>query len=440
MLIDYDLVVLGMGSYAHQLVLAATKLEARVAWVYDQDLRDADLNISQIRQVFSILRNNLQKSPKQKRREVFYREIIPILNQFGNDLDIGGAERRLYLSHYPFAQREILENVQIDRVDVILGEWQFSELSQTKAQDSPLLEVISLDKNNHAHSRKLKSRAYAIANDDLPKRTEYPLGYLTINQLLRLEELPESVTLIGDDAYTCEVAQAVNFLGIKTTLIANHNHILPNVDVAIARTLQAQLEIEGIKIYTQAKVTAIEPLPNGGSKIWLDNQILECDRLLLASNSPNNSSSQFPKHSRIYACNSDLDVHKIINKTLQTSFWNSAKVVQNHITYVATTPPIAQLGKMQSLNSNAVHTLESANELGLCKVICDRQGHVLGASILGDHSKLVIEALNIAMQGKVKVQDLGIADLPAQWQAIKQPRGDRFKLRDWFTFRRDWNI
>jgi pyruvate/2-oxoglutarate dehydrogenase complex dihydrolipoamide dehydrogenase (E3) component len=433
MAIDYDLVVLGMGSYAHELVLAATKLESRVAWICDQDIRSTHLNIAQTRQVCSILKNNLQKYPRDKRREVFYREIIPILNRFD--------------------RQELLENIQIADVDVIFGKWQFHELSQSKYKDLPLLEIRDFDKNNflgQSNSRKLKSRAYAIANDcpsssssttnfaDLPEH-----NYLTVNQLLSLEDLPESVTLIGDDAYTCEIAQAVNFLGVKTTLIANHHHILPNVDVAIARTLQAQLEIEGIEIYTQTKVTAIEPIANERLKIWMDNQILECDRLLLLTNY---KVEQFPSHPHIYACNSDLDVQKIINKTLQTSFWKSPESsksnIKNNIAYVETTPPIAQVGTMQVFNLDNVLVLESSSKLGLCKVICDRQGHIVGASMLGDQSKLVIEAMNIAMQGKVKVQDIGMEDLQLkeQWQAIQHSKRDRSRLRDWFTFRRDWNI
>lgn len=421
MAIDYDLVVLGMGSYAYQLVAAAAKLEARVAWVCNQDMGSTHLNTSQIRQVFSILKHNLQKYPRYKRREVFYREIIPVLNKF--------------------AQQELLGNIQIANVDLILGEWQFHELSQSKYKDLPLLEVSNLNKSS---SRKLQSRAYAIASDYVANDNEIPnfanlleSSYLTINQLLGSEDLPDSVTLIGDDAYTCEIAQAVNFLGIKTTLIANHSHILPSVDVAITRTLQAQLEIEGIEIYTQTKVTAIEHLPNGRSKIWIDHQVLECDRLLL----PNDyQARQFPNHPHIYSCNSDQDVQKVINQTLQTNFWRSPKIINNKITYVETTPAIAQLGTMQVFNLENVHILDSCSELGQSKVICDRQGHIIGASVLGDRSKLVIEAINIAMQGKVKVQDLDLEDLQTQWQEILNSKRDRHRLRDWFTFRRDWNI
>ncbi|OIP75370.1 MAG: hypothetical protein AUK48_07820 [Oscillatoriales cyanobacterium CG2_30_44_21] len=418
MAIDYDLVVLGMGSYAQQLVLAAAKLEARVAWVCHQETPANHLNISQIRQVFSILKNNLQRYPRQKRREIFYRESIPVLNRF--------------------AQSELLENVQDAGVDVIVGTWKFHKLPQSKV--SPLLEVKGFN------SRQLRARAYAIANDYVTNSIDVSKfdgltenSYLTVNQLLDLENLPDSVTLIGNDSYTCEIAQAVNFLGIKTTLITTHNHILPNIDIAIARTLQAQLEIEGIEVYTQTKVTAIESIANGCVKIWTDHQILECDRLLLANNPQTES---FPNHPHIYPCHHDLDIHKTINKTLQTNFGKSIKVVNNNITYIATTPPISQVGTMQTLDAKNVHILESSSELGLCKVLCDRQGQILGASILGDRSKILIEAINIAIQGKVKVQDVGIEDLQlkAQWQAVHESRGDRDRLKDWFTFRRDWNL
>jgi pyruvate/2-oxoglutarate dehydrogenase complex dihydrolipoamide dehydrogenase (E3) component len=56
----------------------------------------------------------------------------------------------------------------------------------------------------------------------------------------------------------------------------------------------------------------------------------------------------------------------------------------------------------------ALYILESSTENSLCKIIYDRKGQILGASMFGDRAKLVIEAVAIAMQGKVKIQDIAL--------------------------------
>ncbi|OYQ62094.1 hypothetical protein B9G53_23920 [Pseudanabaena sp. SR411] len=424
--VDYDLVVIGMSAYAHKLVSIAAQRKARVAWVWDQ-VNDYYLNIDQINHILQLLKTKVGDRPKSERLKLFAKQLSPILHNF--------------------CQAEMLDILQKNGVDVIVGVCKF----QSKEQNSYILEISekSLSELSRDFSqRSLSSRAYAIAHDTpTPLRKVFGLAehnYLTAHQLLNLQDLPNSIAVLGDDPDTCAIAQSLNFLGVHTSLITNSSHILPNVDVAIARTLQAQLEAEGIEVYTSTQVTAVSKIEQNRSRIWLNNTTIDCDRLLV-SVAP--KEFDYPSDRHIYQCRNDQDIAKIIHQTLQTSLWQSAPSAKvPEITYVSTTPPLAQIGMTEvlaRLKYKQVYVLDSDAENGLCKIICDRQGQILGASMFGDRAQLVIEAIAIAMQGKVKIQDIGVLQelrITEQWTELHRNHAQLAKLKDWFTFRRDWNM
>ncbi len=409
MSVDYDLVVIGMSAHAHKLVSLAALRDARVAWILDH--RDLYLNIDQVDQVLQVLKNKICDRPKSERSQLFAQQLSSIRDHF--------------------CQAEILEILQKNGVDVIVGACKF----QGKVQDSHILEVseISLPERSRAFSqRSLSSRAYAIAHDmPTPLRKIFGLAehnYLTANQLLNLEDLPKSIVVLGDDAHACAIAQFLNFVGVHTRLITHRNHILPNVDVAIARTLQAQLESEGIEVYTNTQTTAVSQIEHGRTRIWLDNQTIDCDRLLIPL-APREF--DFPRDRYIYQCQGDRDIAKIIRQTLSNDFWRSAPIPKfPAMVNVLTTPPVAQVG-MTELSAKqkygqVLYIWESSAENSLCIIICDRKGQILGASMFGDRAKLVIAAIAIAMQGKVKIQNIAVLQ---ELQITEQSFEDR-ALRD----------
>jgi pyruvate/2-oxoglutarate dehydrogenase complex dihydrolipoamide dehydrogenase (E3) component len=427
MSVDYDLVVIGMSAHAYKLVSLAAQLEARVAWVWDHQVKDADLNIAQIDHILLLLQNKISDRPKSERLHLFNEQISSIRDSF--------------------CREEMLDILQRNGVDIIIGECKF----QGKAQNSHILEVreTSLPDRSRAFSqRSLSSRAYAIAHDITPQHKIFGLAehnYLTANQLINLEDLPHSIAVLGDDSYACAIAQAINFLGVNTSLVTDRKHILPNVDVAIARILQAQLEAEGIEIYTNAQTTAVRQIEHGRTRIWLDNQTIDCDRLLIPL-----APKEFyaPSDHHIYQCHGDQDIAKIRQQILQTDFWRSVSIPQAPtMINVSTSPTVAQVGMTELFAKQkygqALYILESSAENSLCKIICNHKGQILGASMFGDLAKLVIEAIAIAMQGKVKIQNIAVLQelqITEQWGKLHRDRRQQAKFKNWFTFRRDWNI
>jgi pyruvate/2-oxoglutarate dehydrogenase complex dihydrolipoamide dehydrogenase (E3) component len=433
MSVDYDLVVIGMSAHAHKLVSLAAQREARVAWVWDQHGQyfDKHLNIAHVDPILQLLKNKLGDHPKPKRSEFFAETVSSILERLS------------------FCQAEMLETLQTIGIDVIIGEYKF----QRKFKNSYILEVYETSSSNTCENfskRMLSSRAFAIAHDTFtPPQKIFGLAennYLTTNQLFHLQDLPKSIAVLGGDAHACVIAQTLSFLGVHTYLITEYQHILPNVDLAIARTLQAQLEAEGVEIYTETQVTAVRETEQHRSRLWLDNQELECDRILIPV-----APREFyvPSDRHIYQCCHDRDIAKIVQQELQTHFWQLSSISPSpEILNVPTSPPLAQIGMTEALAKRKyrqnLYMLQSyAEDIGLCKIICDRKGQILGASVFGDRAKLVIDAIAIAMQGKVKIQNIvGLQELKIaeQWEQLHRDHGQQIKFKNWFTFRRDWNV
>ncbi len=79
-----------------------------------------------------------------------------------------------------------------------------------------------------------------------------------------------------------------------------------------------------------------------------------------------------------------------------------------------TQPPLAQVGMSAAIAQQrcSINVLETVTtDGGLCKIVSDAQDKILGASMYGDRAEFVIRSLAIAMQGKVKLQELNLPEL-----------------------------
>lgn len=81
---------------------------------------------------------------------------------------------------------------------------------------------------------------------------------ITSDELLGLETLPESVTIIGGGVIGIEFASIMNAFGCRVTVIEYCKEILPPMDRDIAKRLRSMLSRRGIRIVTSAAVTSID--------------------------------------------------------------------------------------------------------------------------------------------------------------------------------------
>ena len=117
------------------------------------------------------------------------------------------------------------------------------------------------------------------------------IDFLTNRSLFELEELPESLIVLGGGYIALEIAQMMYRLGSKVTLIQRSEHVLSNQAEDIGSEIVEHLRNEGIEIITNSKIELVE---KDGDQISLDlfegrkPRIVKADKLVVATGiSPN---------------------------------------------------------------------------------------------------------------------------------------------------------
>ena len=77
---------------------------------------------------------------------------------------------------------------------------------------------------------------------------------LSSDGMLELEELPESIAIIGGGVIGVEWASLLNSLGVNVTIIEFLDRLLINESATISKELKKRLEQRGINILLGSKV------------------------------------------------------------------------------------------------------------------------------------------------------------------------------------------
>jgi dihydrolipoyl dehydrogenase len=84
---------------------------------------------------------------------------------------------------------------------------------------------------------------------------------LTPEQALMWPELPEALSVVGDDYIALELATLFARLGVKVKLLSPGEHLLPDVDPSALRLVQAGLHKLGIQVSTGVAMDSIAERP-----------------------------------------------------------------------------------------------------------------------------------------------------------------------------------
>jgi mercuric reductase len=112
------------------------------------------------------------------------------------------------------------------------------------------------------------------------------IDYLTNRSLFELEELPNSLIVLGGGYIALEIAQMMNRLGAKVTLVQRSEHVLSNQVEDIGTEIQDHLRNEGIEIITGTKIELIE---KEGDNVSIDlfvgrkPKIVKAEKLVVAT-------------------------------------------------------------------------------------------------------------------------------------------------------------
>jgi mercuric reductase len=107
----------------------------------------------------------------------------------------------------------------------------------------------------------LKADKFIVATSSsphvIPIKGIEEIEYLTSDDALDLEDLPDSMIVIGGRSLGLEFAQMYSHFGTEVTLLQRSPRIIPEDEPEISEALRYYLEEEGTKIYTNAQLKSV---------------------------------------------------------------------------------------------------------------------------------------------------------------------------------------
>ncbi len=136
----------------------------------------------------------------------------------------------------------------------------------------------------------LSAPKFIIATGSVPFVPKVPgleeAGYLTSDDALELEELPESICVLGGGPIGLELGQFYSRLGAAVTLLQRSNCILSNEDDAVGTALEKYLREDGMDVRCATRLTAVAQR-NGKKVLHLlqddTESVIEVDHILVAT-------------------------------------------------------------------------------------------------------------------------------------------------------------
>ncbi len=146
-------------------------------------------------------------------------------------------------------------------------------------------------------------------------------GVITSDEALQLEEIPNSLVIIGGGVIGAEFAAVYNALGCKVTIIEMLSNIVANMDNDIVQPLKDKFKKSGVEIYVDTKVVSISESSEGllvNTTSKEGDRSFPADKVLL-------SIGRKPVTTNIGLENLGIKVERnavVVNKNMQTNIGN----------------------------------------------------------------------------------------------------------------------
>jgi dihydrolipoyl dehydrogenase len=106
---------------------------------------------------------------------------------------------------------------------------------------------------------------------------------MTSDEILELQELPQSLLIVGGGYIGCEFATFFGELGTKVIVVEMLDRLLPMGDKDISQTITKSFEKEGIEIHTGTAVEKMEVGGNGVTAKLSNGQTIETELTLVCT-------------------------------------------------------------------------------------------------------------------------------------------------------------
>jgi pyruvate/2-oxoglutarate dehydrogenase complex dihydrolipoamide dehydrogenase (E3) component len=308
-----------------------------------------------------------------------------------------------------------------------------------------------------AGDRQLLGRQFILATGSRPAVPEiaglHEAGYLTNQTVFSLEEIPESLAIIGGGPVGVEMAQAFHRLGAEVTVVQRGARLLPRDDAELTDQLEELLGAEGIHILKEAEVTAVHQSESGKKHLVIcqaeRTMTVRAAEILVATGRRPNveelnlqaigvrydakgvwTDARLRTSARnIWACGDVIGRHQfshmaeheakaVVRNALLPFPARVSFDVEPWATF--TEPELAHVGLTEAearAQGRAVRVyrhsfgqddraLVDDQARGLVKIVADTRGRILGAHILGPHAGELIHEFILAMRHGLSVRAL----------------------------------
>ena len=383
----------------------------------------------------------------------------------GHQLDFGKTHAHIHDVIASIAPHDSIERFEGLGVTVLPYEARFSSPDSVMATDRTGQQIT------------VKSRYFVVATGSHawtpPIKGLDSISYLTNETIFSLSECPDHLLIIGGGPIGVEMAQAHKRLGARVSLI-DVGPIMFRDDPELVGRLKRCLEAEGIEIYEHVKIEEVAQAKAGGISISLSSgEVLKGSHLLAAvGRRPNIAGLELeaanitytPKgittdnrlrssNKRVFAIGDVAGRHQFTHMAgyhasiviKNTLFKLPAKLAEHAVPYVTyTDPELAHTGLSWpdaqkqfaadeircvdwELKENDRARAERRTE-GMVRIITNKKGRILGATILAPHAGEMIHSWTLAIQNRLGMAAMAntIAPYPSWSEASKRAAGAFF--------------
>ena len=243
---DYDMVVIGSGPAGQRAAVQGAKLDKRVAIVERSDV------------VGGVMLNTGTIPSKTLREAALYltgyRQHVVYGEAYAVNEDIRMKDLLVRTGHVMNAEIDVMRHQLLrNRVEIIKAEASFKDP-----------HTIGLTLRDDAGYREVTAAYFVIATGTSATTDErIPIDGKRIflsDDMLDLEQLPRSMTIVGAGVIGLEYASIFATLGVRVTLVDKFPQLLPFVDAEIMGSLVYQLRSMRTTFRLGEEVSSIEPV------------------------------------------------------------------------------------------------------------------------------------------------------------------------------------
>ncbi len=275
-------------------------------------------------------------------------------------------------------------------------------------------------------------------------------GYvLTNREILDLDQIPESLVIIGGGVIGLEMASYFNSAGSTVTIVEMLDHIAGYVDPDIAKILQKNYEKKGIRFQLNAKVTEIKEdgvvyeYEGGQSFIQGDKVLMSIGRRPVtdgiglekigvelergAIKVDNTGKTNIPE---VYAAG-DVNGRSMLAHTAYretevciNTILGKRDTMRYHTvsSVIYTNPEVAMIGETEvsakekgidfesatiSMRYSGRYVAENEGGDGICKILVDKKyRHLIGVHMIGNYASEIIYGAAILMETEMRIEDI----------------------------------